>query len=352
MRGDTPIARQWKLLRMLGCRRLGLTIQEMSTETGVGIKTIRRDLDFFRGLGFPLTEHVCERGLKRWRLAGAHVEPPLAFRLDEAIALYLGRHLMDPLAGTPLWDAAQSSFRKIKATLGEKALEYIESFRGFYHQTSVGTSSYAAKAEVIDAIMVALEDRKAVHIAYQSLRATEPATRDIYPYGFIYHRGSLYLAAFAPEHDRVKTYKVDRVESVEVSNRRFERPADFDLDRFLSGSFGVFEGEGDLLTVCVRFAPCVSRYVREAHWHSSQELTPQTDGSLLARFHLNSLEEFRAWILGFGSNALVLQPTSLRTEIAAEVGLMLRMYGQEVGAGDDMKAFDDGNQVRSVPADK
>ena len=61
-----------------------------------------------------------------------------------------------------------------------------------------------SKAGIIDALIIAIEDRKAVHITYQSQQATETATRDVYPYGLVRHKGSLYLTAFAPEHDQIR----------------------------------------------------------------------------------------------------------------------------------------------------
>ena len=69
-------------------------------ETGVGQKTIRRDLAAFSSAGFPLVSETGEYGRKTWRVADAWGQPPLTFRFDEALALYLGRRFLQPLAGT------------------------------------------------------------------------------------------------------------------------------------------------------------------------------------------------------------------------------------------------------------
>lgn len=88
----------------------------------------------------------------------------MTFTLDEAISLYLGRHLLEPLAGTPFWEAAQRAFKKIRSMLGTPALKYIEKFSGMFHQTMVGASDYSKKAEIIDQLMIGIEDAKAVFI--------------------------------------------------------------------------------------------------------------------------------------------------------------------------------------------
>jgi predicted DNA-binding transcriptional regulator YafY len=80
----------------------------MAEETGVGEKTIRRDLNVFREIGFPIEEAVGPHGRKTWRLKPLQHELPMSFTCDEAMALYLGRQLLEPLAGTFFWQAAQA----------------------------------------------------------------------------------------------------------------------------------------------------------------------------------------------------------------------------------------------------
>jgi len=323
-----PLVRQWITLRTLSARRYGVTVKELADEMGVSQKTIRRDLEMFQTVGFPLRETVAERGQKRWHLDDTQFNPGLAFTFDEAIALYLGRRLLEPLAGTLFWEAAQRAFRKIRASLGRDALKYVERFGGMFHQTLVGVSDYSKKADMIDQLMIGIEDRRAVFVTYQSLQATEPVTYDIYPYGFTYHRGSLYLVGQAPRHDAVRHWKIDRMDDAEVTTVHFNRPRDFDLQGHLANSFGVFQGH-DTLHVRVRFHRQVARYVQESSWHASQQLTEQKDGSLIAEFDLSGGEEIKRWILSFGKRAEVLEPQSLREEIFQELTALCARYDDQ-----------------------
>ena len=88
----------------------------------VSQKTIRRDLEFFQGINYPVEQASGDRGRKTWRHTGNGKLLPLTFTYDEAAALYLARRFLQPLAGTNLGDAADSALRKIRCTLGEKAL--------------------------------------------------------------------------------------------------------------------------------------------------------------------------------------------------------------------------------------
>jgi len=259
MSDDTALIRQWKLLKLMS-RRYGGTVRELAAETPVNEETIRRDLRTFQQLGFPLDEEVGERGRKSRRVRATKERPELSFALDEALALYLGRRFLEPWAGTFFWEAAQNAFKKIRACLGKSALEYLETVAGRLHHRVVGTGDYSQKAELIDELIQAIKEHKQTFLTYRSQQSTEPVSYPVYPYGLAYFRGSLYLVAHAPDHDEIRHYKVDRIEDVELTAVPFNRPGDFDLDKHLAGSFGVFQGRDDV-TVKIRFAPTVARYV-------------------------------------------------------------------------------------------
>lgn len=320
-----PLVRQWILLRTLCSRHHGVTIKELAAEMVVGEKTIRRDLEAFQTAGFPLIETVGQFGRKSYRIDQSKSQPGMSFAYDEAIALYLGRRFLEPLAGTVFWEAAQRAFTKIRATLGKEALKYVDQFAAVFHQTNVGASDYAEKADLIDALMQGIEERRAMFIAYRSLQATEPVTYDIYPYGLTYHRGSLYLIGHAPQHNAIRHWKVDRIEEAKLEDLRFNWPEDFDLQTHFAKSFGIFHSDGEV-HVTVRFSPTVARYVQESNWHASQNLTTEKDGSVLAEFDLGSTEEIMRWIMSFGQHAVVLAPSELVATISKEAVAMVHGY--------------------------
>jgi proteasome accessory factor B len=325
MRDENGLRRQWMLLRALTSRRLGLSIREMAEEFQVTQRTIRRDLDAFRSVGFPVEQTSGEFGRKAWSIKPGRDQPPLSFNYDEAIALHLGRRMLGPLAGTPFGEAAEGAFKKIRAALGAGALEYLEQFSTLFHDTGVGRRDYAAKSDSIDALRSAAEDRKEVRLLYRSESEVEAARRDVHPYGVVHHRGSLYLIALDPAQGRIKHYKVDRVEEVEILDRAFERRENFDLADHMASAFGVYR-EGEPVVVEVRFAASAARYVQEARWHESQELVPQADGGVLARFTVSGTEEIKRWLLGFGAKAEILSPEGLRREVVEELQTMLATY--------------------------
>lgn len=322
---NSPLQRQWILLRTLTSRRCGATTRELAEELGVSEKTVRRDLETFAQVGFPLEDIVGEYGRKRWRLGGDLLQKGLPITYDEAIALHLARCFMEPLAGTIFWTAAQKAFVKIRSIFNETAWDYVQKMARAFYRTQTGWCDYSKKAEIIDQLMIGIEDRRTILLQYRSLRSRESVTYEIHPYGLTFHRGALYLVGWSPDHMEIRHWKVNRIEKADPTDRHFEMPQDFSLQDHFAKSFGVYQGDGDY-HVRISFSPVVARYVTESTWHASQRLHLQRDGSVIAEFDLDALEEIARWILSFGKHAEVLEPQELRQRLREEIEEMLSNY--------------------------
>lgn len=325
MRVQIVLCRQWNLIKLLSSRPR--TVKELAAHSGIGLKTIRRDLVLFREMGLPLEEIVEEHGRKLWHLLPQGNENGVRFSFDEAIALYFCRSLIDPLAGTLFWEAAQSAFRKIRTMLTDEAVEYIEQLPQHFYPLARGAGDYRKKAEIIDTLMLGIERSTVQRMTYHSLRAKRASSYRVHPYGIVYSRGSLYLVGHSQKHHEVRHWKINRVLGVTPTKDKFTRPTSFSLSEHFAEAFGVFQGK-EPVEVRIRFDSTVARHVQESNWHDSQKLRPRKDGSLIARFTLNDTHEISRWILSFGKHAEVLEPEQLREELRAEIAEMGGRYGE------------------------
>lgn len=323
---SAQLIRQWKLLRLLEASRNGCTIQDFVDASEVSEKTIRRDIKVLQ-TEFDISQKVTG-GVKRWHM------PPLGeqlgFQLTELMAMHLSQQFLEPLAGTPFWEGSRTVFQKVKGALGESGIRYLRKISAGVVATSVGAGNYEHRADLIDGLMVAIEDRKVTLIVYQSMQATEPVEQEVYPLGMVHHRGSLYLIAWSSRREEVRNFKVDRIEDVEVQNLQYTVPAEFDVTEWLSQCFGVWRSGGeDLQTIRIHFAREAARYVQESTWHESQRFQPQSDGSLIATFELPDTQEIKRWIMSFGPAATVLGPETLVQEVANDLAAMQQTYSSQ-----------------------
>ena len=95
----------------------------------------------------------------------------------------------------------------------------------------------------------------------------------------MFHSHSLYLVAPSVNHCEVRHFKIDRLSRVDLESLKFNKPADFDLQQHFTDSFG---GDGKPQRIRIRFSQEVARFEEESHWHNSQILQKQPDGSLPA----------------------------------------------------------------------
>ena len=134
------------------------------------------------------------------------------------------------------------------------------------------------------------------------------------------------MQGYKPDDESIRTWKLDRVEAAVVDTMPFTITDSLDLDAELSKGFGIFHSDGTPENVLIRFSPQVARFVQESQWHPSQTNRVQNDGGLVVEFEVSGLEELKSWVLSFGSAAEVLEPTSLRDQIAEEAKALIQLY--------------------------
>jgi proteasome accessory factor B len=78
--------------------------------------------------------------------------------------------------------------------------------------------------------------------------------------------------------------------------------------------------------VVVKFGSLVARNVSEVNWHKSQQIEFQPDGSMIFQVTISGLMEIAWWILGYGDQAEVVQPTKLRRLVAQRANNMAAIY--------------------------
>lgn len=91
---------------------------------------------------------------------------------------------------------------------------------------------------------------------------------------------------------------------VPLSEKTFAPPVGFSLENYLRHSFGMSTEE--LVRVKVRSHKSLTRYLLDRRWHLSQKNKKLKDGSLEITFEVAGTKEIKAWIMGFGSLARVL----------------------------------------------
>lgn len=183
---------------------------------------------------------------------------------------------------------------------------------------------YARFREIISTVNQAALERCSIEMLYLPLRRKKETHRKIDPYKIWFLEGTIYIIGFCHLRDEVRTFVVDRIKLLKLTDEKFVLPNGFDLDEFTRHSFKVIQDE--LNTVKVRITPAWARYIGEKIWHESQRTRKLSDGSLELTFQVAGLDEIKQWIMSLGPEVYVEEPERLRDMVKADMKKALVQY--------------------------
>ncbi len=320
------MTRQWRILQKLAASPLGATIDEMADEMDCCRRTLYRDLDALQEAGFPVYNPGTSGRKNCWALLSTErMGLPFPLELPELMALYLGRDVLKILKDTFIYDNLDTLFKKIQAILPTEAMDFLKEMENTLYVRQRPSKHYKKSLTgLFDAINQAIADRRVMDITYFTMSRGKSTQRQIDPYSLWYFDGSFYLLGNCHLRNEVRVFAVDRMEDYQLCPETFERPADFSGREFMRTSFGAFQGKPT--RVKIRFSPQVAGYVKEKEWHESQVLSENRDGSVELEMEVAGTREIKLWVMGWGAQAVVLEPESLRKEIRDEIKAMQGQY--------------------------
>ena len=332
------ILRHWNLLRTLQTRGTGVPLRDLAAQFDVSERTIQRDFENLQELGIPIEHEEDDFGKRFWRLPPDFLRSgPLTISLTEALSLQLAEHLTAPLAGTLFSDGLSAVREKVHSLLPARAIEH---FRGLDQVVFVRRTNWTDYARHADAIRVLADATLAgfsVDVTYRPLWRPDRYETLFDPYGLVYYDDDLFAVGRSHRADGIRVFKIARIEKAAPTRDSFIRPEQFRAEDHFRHSFGIIQSGGAPLEVVVRFSGPAAALVEERIWHESQRtewLTgeptlfgeSENGGGLQATFRLADTVEFKRWIKGFGADAEILRPDSLRQELRTELLSTLRRY--------------------------
>lgn len=327
-RGD-QMGRQWQIIQTLISSHSGKSVSELidMLELECHSRTVYRDLEALQNAGFPIYNETRD-GKNLWMLLDSAKEKmPIPMNITELMSLYLARDMLKVLKHSVFYDSLKSLFRKIKTSLPDDLITYLEQIEKNLH---IGHRPYKQAGEFRDTINTvneALTSGNHLDIVYYAMSRKESTRRQVAPYSIWLFDGSFYLIGFCRKRNDVRLFALDRIESLDITDEPFSPPQDFDAEEFMKSSFGVFQG--DPVRVRIHFSAEVAGYISEKKWHDTQQLHLQEDGSVIFEADVAGTDEIKFWVLSWGARAVVLEPVSLAREIRNDLGRLIDVYDRQ-----------------------
>ncbi|MYV50274.1 transcriptional regulator [Streptomyces sp. SID2888] len=215
MTSDTP-ARLLQLLSLLQTPR-EWPGSELSERLGVSRRTVRRDIDRLRELGYPVQ---ASRGAEGgYRLVAGKAMPPLVLDDEEAVAIAVGLRAGAGHAVEGVDEASVRALAKLEQVLPGRLRHRVATLQAATTPLTSGDGARIAP-ETLTVMASTIAGGERLRFAYRSKDGT-PSRRLTEPYRLVSTGRRWYLVAYDLEREDWRTFRVDRITEPFATGARF-----------------------------------------------------------------------------------------------------------------------------------
>jgi predicted DNA-binding transcriptional regulator YafY len=227
-------ARLLRLLSLFQAQRYWSGI-DLAKRLDVTARTLRRDVDRLRSLGYPV--HSSSGSAGGYQLGAGAILPPLLLDDDEAVAVALGLRTSASGGVSGIEEASMRALMKLEQVLPPRLRHRVAALHRFIVPLVRQGRGPTVDAERLSVIAGACRDHECIHFKYQD-RAGAPSARRVEPHRLVHTGYRWYLVAWDTIRDDWRTFRVDRIEGKLKTSIRFKprNPPEGDFAAFVSKS--------------------------------------------------------------------------------------------------------------------
>jgi predicted DNA-binding transcriptional regulator YafY len=304
-------ARTLRLLSLLQTHR-HWTGAALAERLGVSPRTLRRDVDRLRELGYPVDAHPGVEG--GYQLAAGAALPPLVVDDEEAVALAVAMHAAATGAVPGIEEAAVRALTKVVQVMPPRLRRRVDALRAVTVPATWGGSAAAPAldAEVLIGVAQACRDTERLRFAYTA-RAGERTERHVEPHRLVPLGRRWYLVAYDLTRHDWRSFRLDRLTEPRTTGAGF-RPRDLptaDAAAFVKA--GIEGRHAPQVVEVLVDAPAAAVRARVGRWATVTDAADGPTGERCLLAMTSDALEWPAMALGvLGAEFTVLRPTELR----------------------------------------
>jgi predicted DNA-binding transcriptional regulator YafY len=292
-----------------------LTAGEVARELEVSERTVYRDVEALSAAGIPI---YAERGPHGGiRLVEGYRTRLTGMTEDEARALFLSG-LPGPAAelglGTVMTAARLKVLAALPTELRARATRLVERF----YLDAAAWFRPDEQVPHLPLLAEAVWESRMLAVTYD--RGDEVAERILEPLGVVLKAGIWYVVG--RRDGQIRTYRASRIQSVELLDDHFERPAGFDLAAYWLESSAAWERDVPRLEVEVRVDPeyldALDDQIGGEAFRAAETLDAHDpEGWVHLRLRLTYPHDAPGRLLGLGGHLEVIGPPETRQRVVA-----------------------------------
>ena len=179
-----------------------------------------------------------------------------------------------------------------------------------------------------ETLLTAIKNEQVIDLLHQSFERDRPLNHIVEPYLLKEYEGRWYLLARNAEKKFFRTFGLDRIKEVTVTQKQFTRDKDFNAADFYKNLYGVIASGDPPEEVVLSFTPRQGKYILTKPLHNTQEILRDNKDEFRIKIFVSPTYELYMDVLHFGAEVKVIKPASLKRWIKEEIEKMKQMYKQ------------------------
>jgi predicted DNA-binding transcriptional regulator YafY len=213
-------------------RQPGQKAADLAEKLGVSVRTLHRYFEMLDEMGVPV---YAERGpYGGFSLVRGYKLPPLVFTPQEAVAIALGTSLVHEMWGTLYHEEAQGALTKLDNILPDEQRQEIAWARRALIATGMNRADIQILAPSLEKLRRAVRENRRLSMTYHSGTSPHGEQRELDPYALVHAIGWWYVVGYCHLRKALRTFRVDRVAALTLTDQNFSIPADFNIRAYLA----------------------------------------------------------------------------------------------------------------------
>lgn len=184
--------------------------------------------------------------------------------------------------------------------------------------------------ELLPDILEAMRENKMLTFTYKPFWVEKEEGSNLFhvePYAVKVFKRRWYLLGKYGDSP-LKIYALDRISNLDIEFEDFVMPDDFDAEAFFSNCFGIIVGDKEAQTVKLKVGSFQAKYLHTLPLHHSQKVLERNDKYTVFSYFVRPTFDFKQELLSLGDTIEVMEPLSLRRDIARIGKEMSRKNGE------------------------
>ncbi len=245
--------------------------------------------------------------------------------LNEIFALVMSVSQFSSIGDYNLTQDALSGIRRI---INQAPLEARVILQGALDDI-VFREGFGCNPKIIETLTEAIKENvRRVVITYDNYKKGELVKYEFDPYTIFPRKNGLYVEGYSFTHKDYRMFRINRIKDIRFTQFTVPRRSNYSFKERHKDSFGVFTGS-EAAKLKIKFSKNVAKYMEEPPYSLRGKITRFTDGSIMYEITTSYPQEVMWWVMGWGAEAEILEPESLRQEVVKTVGKLMEIYSQQ-----------------------